>query len=373
MLFHTAHVLFKVSFGDEPRERQLLEAGDGAAVKAELVPPCGQQGARQDHIADAERRGDGLGEGVHVDKPAGGVHALHGGNGTAGESKFGVVVVFDRVAVGSGGEPTHECLPPADGRHDPGGIVVRGRQMHDRGAAFLERVGAQPLAVHGDGRDGHAVGLIDARDLAVAELFERVEPAASQKLQDEVVEVFRARADEDLLRQHLHPALAQQPLRNRLLQRGQTGIRHRLQEILVFVEDHAAHELGPDGEREQLRRRTVRRCGQLRFRARHGRRCRNGRRERDRFDEVAGAFARGDIALGQQLAVSGFDGDLADVQMLRERALGGQFFSARQAAGEDVGFHCRIELFIERLARRVGESIGTDHFLALSFNIILAI
>ena len=68
---HPADMLFKVALGEKPRQGELLEAGHRAAIKPQLFPIPRQKRRGQNEIADAQRRGDGLGEGVEVDNRCG--------------------------------------------------------------------------------------------------------------------------------------------------------------------------------------------------------------------------------------------------------------------------------------------------------------
>ena len=54
-----------------------------------------------------------------------------------------------------------------------------------------------------------------------------------------------------------------------------------------------------------------------------------------RLHKITHLLLRADVALGQQLAVGGLHGDLADLQILRQRPLGGQLLQDA-APGQDI-------------------------------------
>ena len=130
MALHAADVLFKVAVIEEFGKGQLLEAGDGAAVKPQLFPILRHETLGQDHIADTQSRCDGAGEGVQVDDAAHGIHAVHGGHHAAGKAEFRVVVVLDDPAVAAG-HPRHQLPPPDDGHDDACGVLVTGGDVQD--------------------------------------------------------------------------------------------------------------------------------------------------------------------------------------------------------------------------------------------------
>ena len=123
LLAHPGEVLLVMPPRQEPGQDVLLQGGDGAGVEVQLPPPALQQRRRQHHEAHPHGGGDGLGEGVHVNHPPPGVDALQRGDGQAGKTELAVVVILDDDGVPVPG-PLQQGLPPSDGRHQPGGIVV---------------------------------------------------------------------------------------------------------------------------------------------------------------------------------------------------------------------------------------------------------
>lgn len=126
VLTHTAQVLFIPAAGEELGQGVLLEGGDGAGVKAQLLPEVRQQAAGQDHEADTDRGGDGLGKGVKIDHLLAAVDGEQGGDGTAYKAEFAVVIVLQDDPRRDLLCPAQQLLAAGDGHHQTGGIVVAG-------------------------------------------------------------------------------------------------------------------------------------------------------------------------------------------------------------------------------------------------------
>ena len=73
-------------------------------------------------------------------------------------------------------------------------------------SAFGKGRGVNTPGVHGYKGALHLIGGINAAYLAVAGVLHGVEPVATQKLNDKGVKIFRACADNYLLRAHPHSA-----------------------------------------------------------------------------------------------------------------------------------------------------------------------
>ena len=142
-------------------------------------------------------------------------------------------------------------------------------------------------------------------------------------------------------------------------QRFHALMGHGLQQLIAKIQQHLPLQAAPNAEGEfgadvggQIHQIG---CG------RHGRRCRCDRRGRQRlhrFHKIAHFFSCADVALGSQLAVGGLHGDLAHFQMGRQGPLGGQFFSRRQLAAENVATNAAVERFIKGHIGRFFQFIG---------------
>ena len=88
-LSHPVDVLLKPAAGQKPRQGVLLEGGHGAAIEAQALPEYPHQGGGQDHVADADGGGKGLGEGVHIDDPSAVIHGKQCGHGVGVEAELG--------------------------------------------------------------------------------------------------------------------------------------------------------------------------------------------------------------------------------------------------------------------------------------------
>lgn len=71
--------------------------------------------------------------------------------------------------------------------------------MENIGIAAFQNVGANALLIHGQIATEDIVGAVNGCQLGIARILQRVDAVASQKLDDEIVERLRTRADDDLL------------------------------------------------------------------------------------------------------------------------------------------------------------------------------
>ena len=263
VLFHPRDMALKVAAVQKPCQRQLLERRHGAAVKAHGASPPRKQRLRQNHVADAKRGRDGFGEGVEIDDPAAGIEALQRRNRKPREAKFRVVVVLDQKPLLAASHPRQQLLPPGNRHNGSGRVLVRRRHVDNLRAACLQLCYADAAFVHRYRHDLRAASAVDLRQRPVAGVLDREALSAPKKLRQKRVKILCARADENLLRLDHKPALARQLFRNCPAQRKKPTVRHRLQQILSFVQNDASHQLCPHGKRKQLCR-----CVLLRFRFR---------------------------------------------------------------------------------------------------------
>ena len=226
--------------------------------------------------------------------------------------------------------------------------------MEHVGPAGPQGVEADAAAVQGNGRHRHLVGTADCGDLLVARRLEAVTPGPAQELDEDVVEILRAGADQNLSRRDGHaPGPAQLP-GDGAAQLRQAGAGQGLEQHLAVIQQDAAHQTRPD------------RGGKLpcrRFRSRHGRQSRRrGFRSREDRGDLLGKIAHllpdRQIALSQELLIGRLYRDLADVQMLRQQPLGGQLLPAPDGPGEDVGLDGLVELLVEGPCASVLEVVG---------------
>ena len=122
--------------------------------------------------------------------------------------------------------------------------------MQDLRAAGGEGVGDHSVVVHRDGPALHAGGGVDARDLAVAERLEAVNAVPAEEFEQQMIKIFRARADIDLPWLDVHATAAEQIVTDRAPQRRKARAGHRAEQRLALIQNDAAHQLRPDGKRE---------------------------------------------------------------------------------------------------------------------------
>ena len=349
MLTHTAQVLFIPAAGEELGQGVLLEGGDGAGVKAQLLPEVRQQAAGQDHEADTYGGGDGLGKGVEIDHLLAAVDGEQGGDGTAYKAELAVVIVLQDDPRRDLLRPAQQLLAAGDGHHQTGGIVVAGRDVDH-------------------------VGAVDMGDLAVAGVLHAVETITAQQLHQQVVQHLGAGTHDDLLGSDLHGTELPQVGGDGLPQ-GPGALRRRgPQQAGALLQNGLAHESGPDRKGKVLGGDGVggqiqepdRLAGRRRLLRGRGDGC--GRRQHG-ADEIALLLHTGEVALGHQLFVGILYSDDADLKMGSQGALAGQLLPCRQTAGENVRLHPAVELFIQAEARLFVQGIG-EHWTG-SFHLVL--
>ena len=88
------------------------------------------------------------------------------------------------------------------------------------------------------------------RDLAVAERLEAVNTIPAEEFEQQMIKIFRARADINLPRLDVHATATEQIVADRAPQRIETRAGHRAEQRLALIQNDAAHQLRPDGKRE---------------------------------------------------------------------------------------------------------------------------
>ena len=149
------------------------------------------------------------------------------------------------------------------------------------------------------------------------------------------------------------------------------GRRLAQKRTLGVAGQHITHGARPHGVREQLRsRRASRQIGCERLFADQPRSFldgigaqgrtparRRGRRQRDGVRIVAPARLRSHVAFRRQLLVGALHRDQAHTQMIRQRALRGQFGVRRDSARFDISLDAAIEVPVEALPVPIVERI----------------
>ena len=126
--------------------------------------------------------------------------------------------------------------------------------MQHRRARAGELIGADAVAAEAQHLARDAVRLIHPADLVVRRVFERKHALAPQKLHDESVEVFRARADHDLSRLDADAARAGEIRRNGAAQLGAAVVRRLDENTLAVLAEYTPHRLGERRERKFILR-----------------------------------------------------------------------------------------------------------------------
>ena len=121
---HAVDVLLEITVLDEAGQRILLEVRYRAAVETEFLVEFPDELFRQHHVADADGRGQRLGEGIHVDDPAADIDAHHRRDGPSRQTEFAVVVILDDAAARCRTDPPQESVAAADGSDAAGREVM---------------------------------------------------------------------------------------------------------------------------------------------------------------------------------------------------------------------------------------------------------
>ena len=247
-----------------------------------------------------------------------------------GKTEFRVVVVLD----------DHGAAParPADvlpffrrrNAHAAGKAVIR-RDVQHGGLRRRERVAADAVGTHAKRIDRHAAGGVHA--------------PASEKLDDEPVQVFRACADDDLCGADADAAAAREIIRQRLPQRRAAAVRRLDPQPLPLLGQHApgrarvygegeyrpSHGAGGQSLHARLLRRRHHRAGAV-------------------ADEVAAALAGLGVALVAQKLVGVLHRNDAQPRLPGQKPLGGQARAEGINAVRDVAAQRPVKLKIGALA-----------------------
>ena len=207
----------------------------------------------QHQVPHAKRRAHAARERVGVDDALGGVDALHGGDGPAGQTELAVVVILHHVAALGVVRPAQKLVAAADGRDQPRGELMRGHKVRHACARRPQSRHADARAVERHMRKLHVVRPVDAGQTRIARVFHREAPPPAQKLHQQVVQRLRARPHHDARGVGLHSAKRPQMSGQRLAQpNGPHGGRLAQKRPLRFMREHIAHGARPRAVGKQL-------------------------------------------------------------------------------------------------------------------------
>ena len=312
------------------------------------------QCVRQHQIADAQRGRQAFRKGVHIYDPPRAVHLAQRRDGARGIAELAVVVVLDDIAVGRSGRPAQDLHAAGSGHDRAERKMVRRRQVDDRSVARRERIRAQAAFIERQRAHRHPAHIKNLVQLAVAGVFERIHAVAPEQLDDQVHQVLRTRADQNVVRRDIDAAEVIQIPRDLLTQLGRAARVGRAQQAVGVFAQHAARQPRPRCKRETLRIHDIRAEIVLAVVRRHGMRMRRRRFGRLRLcrdgqlllHKIPAPRLGDDIAFREQLAVGGLHRDLADAQIRGQLALARQAGAARERAGHDIRAHGAVELLV---------------------------
>ena len=213
---------------------------------------------------------------------------------------------------------------------------------------MYQAVRANALAVHGRADAPDTAGGVDLADFAVARFLHGIGFVPAQKLDQQVIQEVRSRADEDVFRVNMHPTEGGQVTRNGLAQLRDSLVGQGQQQFFAVIQHDLPLEAGPDGKGELLGAvgSEIQQEFPFGFRFPGFRSGLGPGVAFHRFHKIAYLFLGADIALGQELVIGGFHGDLADFQILGQSALGGQLFTGPERAGKNVAADAAVERFV---------------------------
>ena len=348
--------------GQEPGQHVLVQGRHRAGVEVQLPAVALQQPGRQHHEPHPHGGGDGLGEGVHIHHPPGGIDALERGDGPAGKAEFTVVVVLDDDAVRPL-RPPQQGLPPADGGHQPGGVVVGRGEVDRAGPRRIQRLRRHALAVQRHRAADRPPLAVHLADAGIARVLHGQHRVPAQQLGQQEVQVLRPGAHHDLFRRHRHALVLPQIPGDGLPQDGEPLMGHRLEQGLDVLRQHPAGEAGPGGDGKAGGVHPV--APQIQppgGSLRHLRRDRGGgggeRQLLHRGGKKAPPGPDGQVSLRLQLAVGRLHRHDGDMQMLRQGPLGGQPLPGGQGAVQNVPPDAAVQVLVKGQTAPVLHHIG---------------
>ena len=170
-----------VPSGNETGQNVLLQRRDRTGVEAQLLPVALQQPGGQHQKAKAHGGGNGLGKGVQVNNSFPVVDALQGGDGASGVAELTVIVILNDGGAGVL-RPSQKGLPPGDGGHQSGGVLVVGGDVQCPRLGSHQRRQFYALIIQRDGDAGGSAGVIDLTDLGIAGVLHGEHRVPAQQL-----------------------------------------------------------------------------------------------------------------------------------------------------------------------------------------------
>ena len=349
VISHPVDVLFQIAFPDKAHEGVLLKVGHRAGIKAHPALKLLGQTAGQYHVTDPHGGGQTFGERVDIDDFLQKIDALQGGDRLSGQTELAVIIVLDDVAGVRAGGPAEKLVAAAHRRDDSRWKMMRRGDMYHVGAAFLQPVDADALGVHIDKTAADLITLVNLVDFFVAGIFDGVHFVKTEKLYQKPVEVFCARADEDLFRSHVHIPKLPEMSGDGFPQFIDAAAGRLGHQFRVFILHGLPHKFCPDRERKVFGAGLV--AGKVCVIYRRlffGRRVRfpEGRRRQKASGKVRDIVAlfreRVNVPFREQLGIGVFHRDGADAQVGGEASLGRKL----HASGEGAVYNVIFDTFI---------------------------
>lgn len=329
---------------DELRQHQLLKGGHGAGKMAEALRKEGHEPPGQHHVAHAEGRRDGPGEGIQVD------HVVIPGEGKErllqfvqnGKFRFKVVLYEEMVRPR---RPPQVFVPLGRRGGDARGKAPVGRDVQDGRAGRAQGGALDAVRAERQKFARRAQRAVDLFDFFVRRRFQREEALPPEQAHDQAVEVFRAGADHDLRPLRFDAPAAREIPAERVPKLFAARVGRLIEDGFTPAAHDAAHGLRQHGEGEG-RGRSVPCPARMRCRTFPGGPGEPVGGMKD--DEEAAPLAGLGVAFLTEQVAGVRRGDDARPRLFRERPL------RREAAppGTDAPHDVRLDLFIELQIRR---------------------
>ena len=242
---HAVQMALEVTVFHKFVQDPLIDPGYRGREKPALFTVARKELRRQDHIADADGRRNGLGKSADIDHPAGAVKGLQGRNGFSAVAELRVIVVLDDIAVRSICRPSQKGCPSSD-RHDAAHRKLVGRHGVDQVRAGIRNRSRQhAVGVHSDRADLIPEGFEDLGGPQIGGVLHGNSPVLSQDMPQQHQQVVVAGAYYDLFRPAPHASGKVQIMCDRCAQRqvsaGFTVGKH----LGIGVDHDFPHDLFP--------------------------------------------------------------------------------------------------------------------------------
>lgn len=232
---------------DEFCQNILVKSGYAAGIKTQLIFKLAGECAGQQQVCNTKGGSYGTGEGIqikHIVVVRQGKHGLLR-LGRGREFRF-IVILHDPGSVAVGPVDVFPALAGTGG--NAAGKTAVGGNVQNPGPAGIQSLTADAVTAQRQAFRLSTVGTVYHFNFVVGRVFNGVTCAPSEQLHDQSVQVFGTGTDDNAFRLYPDAAASGKVTADGILQLGQAGARYALKQVFALLSDHAAHDLGIDGE-----------------------------------------------------------------------------------------------------------------------------